>query len=213
MGRARPIGGLARALAAALVLAFAAAGPALAAGGGEDHGLDPKRLAFQLLNFGVLLAILIKFGGGAINKALRARYEQMKTALEEATQARAEAETRLKQQEARLARLEQEVTRLRASIRDEAEHEQRALVAAGEERARRIGGETKFLLEQQVKEAELRLRDEVATAAVRIAEEIVRKSLLPDDNQRLVQTFVSELERAPHATTPRTAPPRAEERL
>jgi F-type H+-transporting ATPase subunit b len=162
---------------------------------GGHHGLDIKTLGLQLLNFGVLVTLLVVFGGKAINKTLASRHEQLKKDLDEASQARLAAEARLKEQEKRLANLEQEVTGLRASIKVEAEREQALLVAAAEEKAKRIGDETRFLMEQQVKEAELRFRDEVAGAAVRIAEEMVKRSVQIDDEQRLAQGFVADVER------------------
>jgi F-type H+-transporting ATPase subunit b len=172
---------------------------ALAAGGehGEHHGIDAKRLALQLLNFGVLVALLGFFGGKAVNKALASRHEQMKKDLEEASQARTAAEARLAQQERRMGNLEKEIAALRASIKAEAINEEQRLVAAAEEKARRIQDETRFLLEQQVKEAELRFRAEVAGTAVRVAEEIVRRSVNPQDTARLQQSFIADLETAP----------------
>lgn len=162
--------------------------------GGEHHGLDTKTLAFQLINFGLLLAILGFFGGKAINKALAARHDQMRKDLDEAKAARTAAESRLAVQEKRLGNLEKEVLNLRASIKDEAVQEEKRLLASAEEKARRIQDETKFLMDQQVKEAERRFREEVAGTAVRIAEEIVRRSVRPDDESRLNQSFISDLE-------------------
>jgi F0F1-type ATP synthase membrane subunit b/b' len=162
--------------------------------GGEHHGLDTKKLAFQLINFALLLTILGFFGGKAINKALAARHDQMKRDLEEARLARTAAEARLAQQEKRLGNLEKEVISLRASVKDEALKEEQRLVAAAEEKARRIQDETRFLMDQQVKEAEVRFREEVAGTAVRIAEEIVRRSVRPDDETRLTQGFIADLE-------------------
>jgi F-type H+-transporting ATPase subunit b len=163
-------------------------------GHGEHHGLDGKRLAFQLINFGLLITILGFFGGRAINKALASRHDQMKKDLEEAGQARAAAEARLAQQEKRLANLEKEIVALRASIKQEAIQEEQRLVAAAEEKAKRIQDETRFLMDQQVKEAELRFRQEVAGAAVRIAEELVRRSVRPDDESRLHAGFIADLD-------------------
>ena len=124
----------------------------------------------------MLAALLGFFGGKAINKALASRHEQMKRDLEEAAQARTTAEGRLAHQERRMANLEKEIAALRASIKEEAVNEEQRLVAAAEDKARRIQDETRFLLDQQVKEAELRFRAEVAGTAVRVAEEIVRSS-------------------------------------
>lgn len=157
------------------------------------HGIDAGRLALQLLNFGVLIFILVKFAGGAMNKALRARHEQLKADLQEAQRLREAAEARFKQQEGRLANLQQEIATLRTSIQREAEQEKARIIAAAEERARRIQDDTKFQLDQQVKEAELRLRSEVASAAVKIAEELLKRSVAAGDEQRLVQSFVADL--------------------
>ena len=93
-----------------------------------------------------------------------------------------------------MANLEKEIAALRASIKEEAINEEQRLVAAAEEKARRIQDETKFLLDQQVKEAELRFRAEVAGTAVRVAEEIVRRSVQPEDTARLQQSFIADLE-------------------
>jgi F-type H+-transporting ATPase subunit b len=162
-------------------------------GHGEHEGIDPKTLALQLLNFGVLLFILIKFGGKAINKSLKERHEQLKADMDEAARLRTAAEMRFKEQEKRLQNLEQELGAMRQAILKEAEHEKGRIIAAAEEKARRVQDETRFQLEQQVKDAELRFRAEVAQASLKIADELLRRSVNGGDEQRLVQGFVAEL--------------------
>jgi F-type H+-transporting ATPase subunit b len=162
-------------------------------GHGEHEGIDAKTLGLQLLNFGVLLFILIRFGGKAIIKSLRERHEQLKADMEEASRLRTAAELRFKEQEKRLQNLEQELEAMRQAILKEAEHEKARIIAAAEEKAKRVQDETRFQLEQQVKEAELRFRGEVAQAALKIADELLRRSIHSGDEQRLVRGFVSEL--------------------
>jgi F-type H+-transporting ATPase subunit b len=200
MKRALPLGLLAAQLlvAPAVLAQEPEHGEAAAehAGGAEHeghHGVDPKSLALQGVNFAVLLFILIKFGGGAINKSLRARHDQLKVDLEEARKVRAAAEARFEQQEKRLANLENELNTMRAAIRQDAENEKNRLIKSAEEKARFVQDETKFQLDQQVKEAEQRFRAEVAQAAVKVAEELLRRSVTPSDEQRLTQGFVAEL--------------------
>jgi len=170
-------------------------------GEGEEGApsIDPKKLALQFLNFGVLVFILVKFGGGAMNKMLRSRHEQLKADLASAAELRAAAEAKLKKQEARLASLENEIADMRRSLKAEAEAEKARLIAAAEERAARIKAETAFLIEQQVRDADQRLRRESANAALKIAEEILKKSIGAADQQKLVETFVGDVERAPTA--------------
>jgi F-type H+-transporting ATPase subunit b len=164
------------------------------AGAHGQHGIDPTRLLYQFINFGLLVAILGFAGGKAINKTLAARHDQLKKDLDEASAARADAQARLKEQEGRLANLESEVARLQAAIKDEAAKEEQRLLASAEEKARRIQDETRFLVDQQVKEAEQNFRTEVANAAARIAEEIVRRSVKTEDELRLNQSFISDVE-------------------
>jgi len=161
--------------------------------------IDPKKLGLQILNFGVLVFILVKFGGGAMNKMLRGRHEQLKADLASAAELRAAAEAKLKKQEARLASLEHEIADMRRSLKAEAEAEKGRLIAAAEERATRIKAETAFLIEQQVRDADQRLRRESADAALKIAEEILKRSIGAADQQKLVETFVGDVERAPAA--------------
>jgi F0F1-type ATP synthase membrane subunit b/b' len=46
-----------------------------------------------------------------------------------------------------------------------------------------------------VRDADQRLRRESADAALKIAEEILRRSIGPGDQQRLLETFVGDVER------------------
>lgn len=160
---------------------------------GEAHEIDAKKLALQLLNFGVLLFILIKFGGSAVNKALLARHQQMKADLAAAAEARAAAEQRLKKQDLRMANLEKEIAAMRAGIAQEAEAEKARLIAAAEERARRIHEETTFIIEQQVKQGEAALRREASQSAMKIAEDILRRSMDGRDQQRLLDGFIEDV--------------------
>ena len=168
-----------------------AAGHAEGSGHAEHTVFSKKTFALQLLNFGVLLFILIYFGGRAMNKALRARHEQLKNDIGEAARLRDEAKGKFEAQERRIGDLEKEIAALRASMRQDAEREQARLVESAHEKAKRIQEELRFQLDRQVKEAELVLRGEVATASVKLAEELLRRSVTTDDQRRLAQEFVA----------------------
>lgn len=162
---------------------------------GEHAGVDAKTLALQLLNLGVLIFLLVYFGGyfkgGMLSKALRNRHNLLKADIEAASGQRALAEQRFREQDKRLANLEQELAALRASVQQEGEREKARLLAGAEEKAKRIQDETRFQLDQEVKEAELRLRAEVASTAVKVADEILRRSVSAEDERRLVQDFAA----------------------
>ena len=161
------------------------------AGHGEHAGFSAGTFALQLVNFGVLLFILIWFGGRAMNKALRARHEQLKGDIQEASRLRDEAAKKFQAQEQRVVDLEKEIAALRATMQQQAEQDRASLLAGAQERAKRIQDDMRFQLDQQVKEAELLLRAEVASASVKLAEELLRKSVNADDERRLAREFVA----------------------
>jgi F-type H+-transporting ATPase subunit b len=161
------------------------------AGHGEHASFSGKTFALQLLNFGVLLFLLIYFGGRAMNKSLRARHDQLKGDIHEAARLRDEAMEKFKTQEQRVSNLEDEIAALRASMQKDAEREQARLLEGAQERTKRIQDEMRFQMDQQVKEAELLLRAEVASASVKLAEGLVRKAVNMDDERRLAQEFVA----------------------
>jgi len=192
--------------------AHEAAGEAHAAGEPGEHGagheapsLDLKKLAWQFLNFGILVFLLIKFGGPPVTKALQARSDQIKTDLASAAEARAAAQARFEQQEKRLLALEHEIAAITANIKQEAEAEKARLIAIAEERAKRIREESEFIIEQQVKQAQEDLRREVAAAAVALAEQIVRTQIGSSDQQKLIDTFVGDVASG-NGTHPGTPP-------
>ena len=159
--------------------------------GSEHAAFSGKTFALQLINFSVLLFLLIWFGGRSMNKALRAKHDQLKAEIDTATRQRDEAKRAYEAQEQRVAGIEKEVAALRASMRADAEREQAALLAGAQERARKIQDEMRLQLDQQVKEAEAILRAEVASASVKLAEELLRTSVNPDDERRLAREFVA----------------------
>jgi len=184
-----------------------AAGEGHGEGHGEEHepSIDGKRLGFQLLNFAGLIAILYFGGRTAVSKALGARSQQIKTDLAAAAELRAAAQARFEKQEQRLASLEQEIAAIAASIKQEAEAEKARLIATAEERAKRVREESEFIIEQQIKQAEVDLRREVAAAAVALAEKIVRTTMVPGDQQRMIDAFVGDIA-SPNGARPGTPP-------
>lgn len=166
-------------------------------GHGEHAGINIKFLLLQILNFSVFLFILIKFGGSAMRKFLRGRHELIKKDVHDASELLKQAKQKAEEQERRLASLEKEIANLRDSIQKDAEREQARLIASAQEKAKRIQEETRVQLDQQVRSAEARLRAEVATASIKLAEELLKRTVSPEDDRRLAREFVTSFESSP----------------
>jgi F-type H+-transporting ATPase subunit b len=148
-------------------------------------------LAF--FNFGVLVFILIRYGGPGINSMLAKRHHSIRTELESARALREQAEARLREYEARLRNIEDEIARLEAGIRAEAEAEAGRIIAAAKEAAARLGNEADFLAKQEVRKLEIELRRESANAVVEAARKLLAAKVEEADQRRLVDQFVRQM--------------------
>ena len=160
---------------------------------GDAHGVQFEwgDFAMQALNVGVLLFILIKYAGPAINKSLRNNHDKLKADLADAAEAKLKAEADLAAQQQRVENLEKEIADLKQSIADETEKEKVLMMEEAETRARQIEDEAQFLIDQRVKEAELSFRTQVAEAAAQVAEKLLRAGVTDKDQGRMVGDFVS----------------------
>jgi F-type H+-transporting ATPase subunit b len=166
--------------------------------------LDLGALALQLLNFGVLVFILVRFAGPAMRKGLRNRHDQIRTGLEEAARRKADAETRHQQQCQRMATIEKEIAALGTDA--DAAREQALIFVAVADRVKRLQEETRFQIEHSRREVEERFRAEVTEAALRIAEELLRKSVSVSDEERLAQEFSDHIAAPEGAAAPPPGP-------
>src|SRR5262245_2432429 len=117
--------------------------------------VDWLSVVFSWVNFGVLVFILVRFGGRAVGDMLSKRHLGIKKELDEARALRVEAEGRLREYETRLANIEREIAEIMAGIQKEAESEAARIVAAAEEAAARMRRETEFVLKQEGRRLEL----------------------------------------------------------
>ncbi len=152
-------------------------------------------VALSWLNFGVLVFILIRFGGPIIKEMLRNRHLTIKKDLDEARALREHAEVRLKEYEGRLANIEREIADIIAGIRGEAEAEARRIVAAAEEAAKRMRKDAEFAISQEGRRLELELRREAAELAIDAARKLLSNKMTEADQKKLAETFVREMAR------------------
>ena len=150
-----------------------------------------RDLFWPALNFILFVAVLVRSLRGPVREHFRARTERLREALAAGARALSEA-ARLRSALAQdVAALPAQCERLRADLRAGAEHERETLLAAGGEAAERIRTDARLLAEQEFAAARRALRAEVVEEAVRQAAALIRGTVRPDDQQRLVRDFVS----------------------
>jgi len=155
---------------------------------------DPGLFIWTILTFLVLVALLAKFAWRPLLQALEARQNSIRKSLDDAAHARQELE-RLNAESAQIiARARQEADaiitqsrsdgeRLREEIRQKARGEADLIVKNAE---RQIQLETSRALEQ--------IRHEAVDLSVMIASKIIQRNLSKEDNERLIEDALRQVQ-------------------
>ena len=132
-----------------------------------------------------------------LGEAFKTRRETIKQELAKAQQERDAAIAKLKEVEERLGRLDSEVSTIREQSQREAAEERERIAQSTEVEIAKLGESTRREIERAGKAAKHELRNYAAATSVRLAEEIIRREMRPEDDARLLQRNVQELGGAP----------------
>jgi F-type H+-transporting ATPase subunit b len=170
---------------------------ALASGGGEGGGLVSldKSLIIQMVTFLLLLALLSRVLYRPLVTKMEERTQAIKKSLEEAQQARAEAQKQREEHAAKIQAAYAEAQAIRAEALRAAGEEQRRLVEGARAEAARLVESARAEMEQDVKRARQELRREVGDLAVAVAERLIQRSLRDDDHRKIVEETLARMER------------------
>src|SRR5712691_3256461 len=128
-----------------------------------------------------------------LGEAFRTRREDIKQELAHAQQERDAAVAKLKEVEERLARLDTEVAEIRERSKREAAEERERIAQSTETEIARLGEQAQREIESAGKTARHELRRYTAEQSVRLAEEMIRREMNPEDDARLIYSNIREL--------------------
>jgi ATP synthase F0 subunit b len=153
-----------------------------------------KEESFKILNTLIAFAILYKVAAKPLSNFLKDRSEGIRKSLAEAEQARKEAVRQLEEQRSRVADLEAELNR----VRDTGEKERQAmrvrLLADQETQGERLLEQTRNAIELETAKAQAELRDRAAEISLGLAEEMLKKNIGLEDQDRFVSDYLANLE-------------------
>jgi len=183
----------ARALAVAALTLSARA--ALAAEHAEHatHEANWSLLALHALGVAILVGVIVYFAGTPLKNFLRDRSDNLRRQLDQAKAALQRAETANAELAARLARIADENEALVREAADVAEREHARAVERAQAAAERVREEAKRAADQEIERARAALQTEAAKLAVSLAGEMVKSSLTPDDDRRLMSDFIARI--------------------
>ena len=146
----------------------------------------------NLLIFVVILVYLLR-NKIRIGQVFKDRAASIVKELEQAKREKEEAEKKLAELEARLGRLDQEIAEIRAQSERESKAEAERIAQSAQADAEKIGQTAQREIEGAMRAARTELREFVAEHSVKLAEEIIRREIRPEDNSRMFTKFVDDL--------------------
>jgi F-type H+-transporting ATPase subunit b len=148
----------------------------------------------MLVNFGLLLVILAKFGGPAARKMAQDRSDQIKTALDEASALRSKAAAKLAEYESRLAEADAEISKMVDGMRSDAATEKQRILEAAAASAAAMERDAELRIAAEIERARFELRAEVTAAAMAAAEKVLKLKTTSSDQTKLFEQFIGDMQ-------------------
>jgi F0F1-type ATP synthase membrane subunit b/b' len=149
----------------------------------------------NLLLFILCALYLHRRFGRPIKEGLRARSEAIKRELKRAKEERDQALGKLAEVEARFARLDDEVSKVKERNAAEIEAERERIKSTTEGELARMRDQAKREIESAGKAVRHELRRFAAQESIRMAEDILKEEIGPEEHARLTNRSIEELRR------------------
>jgi len=185
-------------LAGVVVVSLFAAVSLRAADEADHAAVGRATEIFKWINFAIVAGVIVWVFGKLLPPVFRKKAEAIRSAIKNATNAKAAADAQLREAEAKFLNLEKEVAELRASLERESAAELERLRAATDADAQKIATAAKAEIEAAERAARLELKALAANLAVDGAETLLATKLTPQTQESLISNFVKSLEGRPN---------------
>jgi len=160
------------------------------------HRHWPAPFGFMLINFGVFLAILSRLLFKPLKAMAASRHEDIRRNLDEASKLRAAAEAKLREYEDKVKNVDAEIDSLVAQLRAEAEAEKARIIANAETEAQRLRADAQKQIDSEMARIRAELKSQLVATVVATAEQILTKHIGADDQRKMAERYVTDLEKA-----------------
>jgi F-type H+-transporting ATPase subunit b len=165
----------------------------LASEGKSDEPNPWMTMAWRILNFGILMALLWKLLADKFKTYFGDRRTEIAQMIEEADKAKADAEKQYAEYNQKLSNVEKDIKDIKEAIMGELEGEKQRIIEEGKVAADRIVAQAKWSAEQEVLKAKNALRNQVVDMAGDMAAGLVTNSMTPDDQKRLIEEYLDKV--------------------
>jgi F-type H+-transporting ATPase subunit b len=156
--------------------------------------VTPGLMIWTIICFGITFFVLRKYAFGPIQQMIDARREKIEQAIAEADNARQQAREMLEEHKKLIGQAKSEAEEILSEARRVGEAQRERVRQETEEDRQRRLEETRRQIEQATHQALGQIRDEVGKLSLLAAEKITRKTLTSDDQQRLIDEALAEID-------------------
>ncbi|MBA4366274.1 MAG: hypothetical protein C0403_01370 [Desulfobacterium sp.] len=177
-----------------LLLSLCLAGTAIASSpeqGGGKHWLDTDW--YRVMNFSVLIGALFFLLRKPVSQALNGRIDGIKTELEELEAKKKEAENKLVKYNEQIAALEKEAEKIVAEYKRQGEAARDRIIEVSKMTAAKLEEQAKRTIENEFKNAKLKLQEEIIEKTLTRAEKLVKDKITSEDQNRLVDEYLDKV--------------------
>jgi F-type H+-transporting ATPase subunit b len=155
---------------------------------------DVGLMIWTLIAFFVAMFVLRKYAFPAISEALEKRQRMIEESIETAARTKAEAEALLAEYRERLKEARAQADEIVQRARKAAEEHEREALEDGRRRREELLEQARKDIEAETRRAIQEIRNEVAELTILATEKVTRKVLTEEDQKRLVEEALRELD-------------------
>jgi F-type H+-transporting ATPase subunit b len=155
---------------------------------------DLGLMIWTLLVFGITMYVLSKVAFPRIQEALDKRANAIRESIEQAEKSREEADSILQEYRARLREAREQADEIVARARKSADSAKAQAVDEGREKREELLAAARRDIEAETRRSLERIRKEVADLTVLTTEKVTRKTLTGDDQRKLIDDALSEVD-------------------
>jgi F-type H+-transporting ATPase subunit b len=156
--------------------------------------VTPGLMIWTIVCFAITYFVLRKYAFGPIQTMIDTRREKIEQAIAEADHAREEARHLLEEHKKLIGQAKTEAEEILSEARRVGDAQRERVREETEEDRQRRLEETRRQIEQATHQALGQIREEVGKLSLLAAEKITRKSLTGDDQQRLIDEALAEID-------------------
>ncbi len=161
--------------------------------GGHNSAELLKGLGLKTFNFVVLVGFLYWLLASKIKDFFSGRRVEIKESLEKAVERKAEAEKKYREYSEKLDKASLEIDGIFEMIKAQGITEKQKIIEDAEKTAKKMKEDASARIEQEMKKATEQLKAQAVELSVKMAEEILKRSITKDDHKAMVEDYINKV--------------------